>query len=341
MPAKSSGSRLLRLFGALAFVAVAGVLAVTVAVAWWLHRPLDLAAASVELSIESGTSPREVARGWVDAGVQTSPRLLYEWFRWSGQARRIRAGSYEIETGATPRSLLEKMVQGDEALEAVRLIEGWTFRQFRQALARAPHLKQLSAGMTEAELMAAIGAPGQSAEGRFFPDTYLYSRGVSDLTVLKRAHRAMSERLAAVWAERAEDLPLRSPDEALILASIVEKETGIESDRGQIAGVFVNRLRIGMLLQTDPTVIYGLGEAFDGNLRKRDLQQDTPWNTYTRAGLPPTPIAMPGLAALRAAVRPQGTRALYFVARGDGSSAFSPTLEDHNRAVNRYQRGGR
>jgi UPF0755 protein len=317
------------------------VLAVAAAVAWWLHRPLDLAAASVELSIESGTSPREVARGWVDAGVQTSPRLLYEWFRWSGQARRIRAGSYEIETGATPRTLLEKMVQGDEALEAVRLIEGWTFRQFRQALARAPHLKQLSAGMTEAELMAAIGAPGQSAEGRFFPDTYLYSRGVSDLTVLKRAHRAMSERLAAVWAERAEDLPLRSPDEALILASIVEKETGIESDRGQIAGVFVNRLRIGMLLQTDPTVIYGLGEAFDGNLRKRDLQQDTPWNTYTRAGLPPTPIAMPGLAALRAAVRPQGTRALYFVARGDGSSAFSPTLEDHNRAVNRYQRGGR
>lgn len=341
MPAKSSGSRLLRLFGALAFVAVAGVLAVAAAVAWWLHRPLDLAAASVELSIESGTSPREVARGWVDAGVQTSPRLLYEWFRWSGQARRIRAGSYEIGTGATPRSLLEKMVQGDEALEAVRLIEGWTFRQFRQALARAPHLKQLSAGMTEAELMAAIGAPGQSAEGRFFPDTYLYSRGVSDLTVLKRAHRAMSERLAAVWAERAEDLPLRSPDEALILASIVEKETGVEADRAQIAGVFVNRLRIGMPLQTDPTVIYGLGEAFDGNLRKRDLQQDTPWNTYTRHGLPPTPIAMPGLAALRAAVRPQDTRALYFVARGDGSSAFSQTLEDHNRAVNRYQRGGR
>ena len=341
MPAKSSGSRLLRLFGALAFVAVAGVLAVAAAVAWWLHRPLDLAAASVELSIEPGTSPREVARSWVDAGVQTSPRLLYEWFRWSGQARRIRAGSYEIETGATPRSLLEKMVQGDEALEVVRLIEGWTFRQFRQALARAPHLKQLSAGMTEAELMAAIGAPGQSAEGRFFPDTYLYSRGVSDLTVLKRAHRAMSERLAAVWAERAEDLPLRSPDEALILASIVEKETGVEADRAQIAGVFVNRLRIGMPLQTDPTVIYGLGEAFDGNLRKRDLQQDTPWNTYTRHGLPPTPIAMPGLAALRAAVRPQDTRALYFVARGDGSSAFSQTLEDHNRAVNRYQRGGR
>lgn len=341
MPAKSSGSRLLRLFGALAFAAVAGVLVVAAAVAWWLNRPLDLAAASVELSIEPGTSPREVARGWVDAGVQSSPRLLYEWFRWSGQARRIRAGSYEIETGATPRTLLEKMVQGDEALEAVRLIEGWTFRQFRQALARAPHLKQLSAGMTEAELMAAIGAPGQGAEGRFFPDTYLYSRGVSDLTVLKRAHRAMSERLAAVWAERAEGLPLRSADEALILASIVEKETGAEADRAQIAGVFVNRLRIGMLLQTDPTVIYGLGEDFDGNLRKRDLQQDTPWNTYTRAGLPPTPIAMPGLAALRAAVRPQGTRALYFVARGDGSSAFSQTLEDHNRAVNRYQRGGR
>ena len=341
MSAKSSGSRLLRLFGAMAVAALAGVLVVAAALAWWLNRPLDLAAASVELSIEPGTSPREVARGWVDAGVQTSPRLLYEWFRWSGQARRIRAGSYEIETGATPRSLLEKMVQGDEALEAVRLIEGWTFRQFRQALARAPHLKQLSAGMSEAELMAAIGAPGQGAEGRFFPDTYLYSRGVSDLTVLKRAHRAMSERLATVWAERAEGLPLRSADEALILASIVEKETGVEADRAQISGVFVNRLRMGMPLQTDPTVIYGLGEAFDGNLRKRDLQQDTPWNTYTRQGLPPTPIAMPGLAALRAAVRPQDTRALYFVARGDGSSAFSPTLEEHNRAVNRYQRGGR
>jgi UPF0755 protein len=341
MVAKSSGSRLLRLLGAFALVALAASVVTVGSVAWWLNRPLDLAGDSVELSIEPGSSPREVARAWVDAGVRTSPRLLYEWFRWSGQARRIRAGSYEIETGVTPRSLLDKMVQGDETLEAVRLIEGWTFRQFREALARAPHLKQVAAGMSESQLMAAIGVPGQAAEGRFFPDTYLYSRGVSDLTVLKRAHRAMAGRLAAVWSERAEDLPLKSADEALILASIIEKETAAEADRGQIAGVFVNRLRIGMPLQTDPTVIYGMGEAFDGNLRKRDLQQDTPWNTYTRNGLPPTPIAMPGQAALRASVRPQYTPALYFVARGDGSSAFSQTLEEHNRAVNRYQRGGR
>jgi UPF0755 protein len=341
MSVRRPGSRLKRLLLLSLAGLLAWVLAVAAAVAWWLNRPLDLATPSVELSIEPGTSPREVARAWVQAGVQVSPRFLYEWFRWSGQARQIRAGSYEIETGATARSLLAKMVQGDEALESVRLIEGWTFRQFREALARAPHLKPVTAGMDEAGLMAAIGAPGQAAEGRFFPDTYLYSRGVSDLTVLQRAHRAMQRQLAATWAERAEGLPLKSPDEALILASIVEKETGIEADRARIAAVFVNRLRIGMPLQTDPTVIYGLGEAFDGNLRKRDLQQDTPWNTYTRGGLPPTPIAMPGLAALRAAVRPESTRELYFVARGDGSSAFSTSLEDHNRAVNRYQRGGR
>lgn len=341
MSVRRPGSRLKRLLLLSLAGLLAWVLAVAAAVAWWLNRPLDLATPSVELSIEPGTSPREVARAWVQAGVQVSPRFLYEWFRWSGQARQIRAGSYEIETGATARSLLAKMVQGDEALESVRLIEGWTFRQFREALARAPHLKPVTAGMDEAALMAAIGAPGQAAEGRFFPDTYLYSRGVSDLTVLQRAHRAMQRHLAATWAERAEGLPLKSPDEALILASIVEKETGIEADRARIAAVFVNRLRIGMPLQTDPTVIYGLGEAFDGNLRKRDLQQDTPWNTYTRGGLPPTPIAMPGLAALRAAVRPESTRELYFVARGDGSSAFSTTLEDHNRAVNRYQLGGR
>jgi UPF0755 protein len=306
---------------------------------WWLQRPLTLAAPSVELSIEAGSSPREVAQAWVDAGVLTSPQLLYEWFRWSGQARRIRAGSYEVEPGITPRGLLAKMVQGDETLLSVRFIEGWTVRQLRAELARAPHLKPASAGMNDAQLMAAIGAPGVAAEGRFFPDTYAYSRGVSDLAVLKRAHRAMEVKLAGAWAQRAPDTPLKTMDQALVLASIVEKETGIESDRGIVAGVFVNRLRLGMPLQTDPTVIYGLGEAFDGNLRKRDLQADTPFNTYTRRGLPPTPIALPGTASLRAAVLPESTKALYFVARGDGSSVFSETLADHNRAVNRYQRG--
>ena len=305
---------------------------------WWLDRPLPLAAPSVELSIEPGTPPREVATAWVRAGVQADPDWLYAWFRFSGDARRIRAGSYEIEPGATPRSLLARMVQDDEAFERLRLIEGWTFRQLRAALAAAPHLKQQGAAMTEAELMAALGLPGVPAEGRFFPDTYLYSRGVSDLTVLKRAAAMQAKRLSEVWATRRADLPLQTPEQALVLASIVEKETGRPADRGQIAGVFINRLRIGMPLQTDPTVIYGLGAAFDGNLRKRDLLTDTPYNTYIRRGLPPTPIAMPGLAALRAAVQPDATQALYFVARGDGSSVFSADLAAHNRAVNQYQR---
>ncbi len=316
------------------------LLAVSAAAAawWWLSRPLPLATPTVELSIEAGSTPRDVAQAWVQAGVQTDGWLLYQWFRWSGQARRIRAGSYELEPGITPRSLLAKMVQGDEAFERVRLIEGWTFRQFRAALAKAPNLKPVSAALDDAQLMARLGLPGVSPEGRFFPDTYVYSRGVSDITVLKRAQTMMQQRLAAVWAERAANLALKSADEALILASIVEKETGRGEDRARIAGVFLNRLRIGMPLQTDPAVIYGLGEAFDGNLRKRDLQTDGPFNTYLRPGLPPTPIAMPGLASLRAAVRPEPTKALYFVARGDGSSVFSEDLAAHNRAVNTFQR---
>lgn len=332
--------KLLRFLVVLLLLAVAGSAA---SAWWWLQRPLALSAATVELSIEPGTSPHEVAQAWVRAGVLTDPRLLYQWFRFSGDARRIRAGSYELEPGDTPRSLLAKMVQGDEAFERVRLIEGWTFRQFRAALAAAPHLKPAGAQLPEAALMAAIGLPGVAAEGRFHPDTYLYSRGVSDLTVLRRAAELQSRRLAAVWAERAPDLPLQTPEQALVLASIVEKETGTAADRGRVAGVFVNRLRLGMPLQTDPTVIYGISDAaglpFDGNLRKRDLLADTPWNTYTRKGLPPTPIAMPGLASLRAAVQPERTPALYFVARGDGSSVFSNDLAAHNRAVNQYQRG--
>ena len=318
------------------------LLATAAAVAWWwLQRPLNLASPGVELSIETGSNPREIAQAWVDAGVMSSPALLYEWFRWSGQARKIRAGSYEIHAGATPRSLLEKMVQGRETLESVRFIEGWTLRQLRTELARAPQLKPATAELSDEQLMAALGEPGVPAEGRFFPDTYAYSRGVSDLTVLRRAHRSMQQRLAEVWAERDATSPLKSPQDALTLASIVEKETGRAADRGLMAGVFANRLRIGMPLQTDPTVIYGLGAAFDGNLRKRDLLADTPFNTYTRGGLPPTPISLPGLASMRAAVRPEATRALYFVARGDGSSVFSETLAEHNRAVNKYQRSGR
>jgi UPF0755 protein len=324
--------RLIVAFAAL--VAVAAVLAA----GWWLTRPLPLASEVVELSIEPGRTPRDIADGWVRAGVRTSPLALYEWFRWSGRARLIRAGSYEITPGTTPIRLLEKMVRGDETLAAVRLNEGWTFRQIRVELGRADTLKPSIATMSDAEVMVAIGAPGVSPEGRFQPDTYNYSKGSSDLALLKRAYRAMGRHLDEAWNERDPATPLHNADEALTLASIVEKETGVVADRGKVAGVFVNRLRLGMPLQTDPTVIFGLGAAFDGNLRKRDLIADTPYNTYTRAGLPPTPIAVPGKAALLAAVRPEATRALYFVARGDGSSEFSETLADHNRAVNRYQR---
>ena len=291
------------------------------------------------LSIEPGTPPQQVASAWVAAGVQTDPRFLYAWFRYSGQARKIRAGSYEIHAGVTPRELLDKMVRGDQVLEQLRLIEGWNFRQLRAAIAAAPALKQTTAAMTDEQIMAALGAPGQAPEGRFFPDTYAYSLGVSDLTVLKRAHALMQKRLESAWSGRSDGLPLKSADEALVLASIVEKETGAAADRGLVAAVFVNRLKAGMPLQTDPTVIYGLGTDFDGNLRKIHLQTDTPFNTYTRGGLPPTPIAMPGLAALQATLHPTPSKALYFVSRGDGTSQFSEDLAAHNRAVNKYQRG--
>ena len=304
----------------------------------WLTRPLPLTSTPVELSIEPGATPREIAEGWVRAGVRTPAWALYEWFRWSGKARRIRAGSYEIGASTTPVDLLEKMVRGDETLVSVRLIEGWTFRQVRAELARADALKPASAAMSDAEIMAAIGVPGVSPEGRFHPDTYAFSKGSTDLALLSRANRAMQRRLAEAWQERDPSTPLRDAEQALTLASIVEKETGIGSDRGRVAGVFTNRMRLGMPLQTDPTVIFGLGAGFDGNLRKRDLLADTPYNTYTRTGLPPSPIALPGKAALMAAVRPDPTKALYFVARGDGSSEFSETLADHNRAVNRFQR---
>ncbi|PWW43616.1 UPF0755 protein [Melaminivora alkalimesophila] len=315
-------------------------------VAWWLQAPLPQRAVAgappgqpLELEIEPGTTPRGVARAAVRAGLDVHPDLLYWWFRLSGQDRDIRAGNYEIPAGTSPRALLRKLVRGEEALRAVTLVEGWTFRQVRQALARAEQLRPDTAGQSDEAIMAALGRPGVAPEGRFFPDTYTYGKGSSDLAVLRRALHAMDRHLEAAWAQRAPDLPLKSADEALVLASIVEKETGRPEDRALVAGVFANRLRVGMLLQTDPTVIYGMGEKFDGNLRRRDLVTDTPFNTYTRPGLPPTPIAMPGKASLLAAVQPADTRALYFVARGDGSSQFSETLPEHNRAVNRYQRG--
>jgi UPF0755 protein len=306
---------------------------------WWLNQSLTFNADSVDLSVEPGTSARGVAQLVSDAGVQVNPDLLYWWFRLSGDARQIRAGSYEIERGTTPYSLLQKLVRGEESLRAVTLVEGWTFTQVRAALLKAEGLKPETQGLQADFIMTALGKPGVHPEGRFFPDTYNYAKGSSDVAILKRAMRAMDKKLALVWAQRQADSPLKTPDEALILASIIEKETGRGSDRATISGVFSNRLRLGMLLQTDPTVIYGLGDAFNGNLRRRHLQADTPWNTYTRGGLPPTPIAMPGKASLLAAVQPASTKALYFVARGDGTSQFSDNLQEHNRAVNKYQRG--
>lgn len=310
--------------------------------AWWLYSPiaLNLPAGSpvLDLEIEPGTRAAQVAETVVASGAQTNLQLLQWWFRVSGQARQIKAGSYEITPGMTPRSLLAMVVRGDQTLKSVTLVEGWSFKQVRAALQKSELLAQDSIGLQPEMIMDKLGKPGIHPEGRFFPDTYTYAKGSSDMAVLKRAANAMDKRLDAAWALRRPDTPLKSPEQALTLASIVEKETGKPSDRGQIAGVFTNRLRIGMLLQTDPTVIYGMGDRFDGNIRKRDLQTDTPYNTYTRSGLPPTPIAMPGKAALLAAVQPAPTKALYFVARGDGTSQFSATLDDHNRAVNKYIR---
>ena len=306
--------------------------------AWWLWFPISLPQAVAEVSIEPGTSPKEVAAAVAKGGVPVNATLLYLWFRLSGQSRQIRAGSYEWTGQASPWQILRKLVRGDQSSGSVTIVEGWNIRQVREALRKADNLKPESAKLSDAQLMQALERPGVHPEGRFFPDTYTYSKGSTDLAVLRRAMRSMDSHLAAAWEQRNTKVPLRTPEQALILASIVEKETGLLSDQGQISAVFHNRLILGMRLQTDPTVIYGMGARFEGNIRKSDLTTDTPYNTYTRDGLPPTPISMPGKAALHAALHPAPSKALFFVARGDGSSEFSATLEEHNRAVNKYQR---
>ena len=332
-----------RVFTSLLVGLFAAALLLFGAALWWLYEPMVLRLQPgnpvIDLEIEPGTSASGVAGVIVASGADVPVLLLQTWFRFSGQARLIKAGSYELVPGTSPRRLLSMLVRGEETLKSVTLVEGWTFLQVRAALQKSEQLAPETIGLEPEIIMEKLGRPGLHPEGRFFPDTYTYAKGSSDLAVLKRAARAMDKRLDAAWSLRSADTPLKSPEQALILASIVEKETGKPSDRAQIGGVFTNRLRLGMPLQTDPTVIYGLGTRFDGNLRKRDLQLDTPYNTYTRAGLPPTPIAMPGRAALLAAVQPAATQALYFVARGDGSSHFSSNLDEHNRAVNKYIRG--
>jgi len=307
---------------------------------WHLYdRPLALQDERVEIMVPAGSSTRSIAQSMREAGVDVNADLFVAAARWHEATTRLRAGRYEITRGMRIADLIDRLVRGETLKEKLTIVDGWTFREMRAALAAHPLLRRDSEKMNDAQLLAAVGAGEPNPEGLFAPDTYVFDAGSSDLDILRQAYRAQQARLARAWQERTADLPLKSPYEALVLASIVEKETGQAAERGRIAGVFVNRLRTGMLLQTDPTVIYGLGEKFDGNLRKRDLTTDTPYNTYTRAGLPPTPIALPGLASIEAALKPEPTRALYFVARGDGTSQFSESLAEHNRAVAKYQLG--
>ena len=308
---------------------------------WWANQPLNLRNSPLDFRIVAGSSLRSAIGQMQEAGVDIQPALFATLARVKRAETGIKAGSYSINQGVTPLLLLEKLTQGKVTLGQLTMVEGWTFKQWRARLDSHPDLIHETRELTEAQIIKRLGLPVAGLDGWLFSDTYLFDKPSSDLDLLARAGRSMQRKLENEWAGRAEGLPYKTPHEALVMASIVEKETGREVDRTLVAAVFVNRLRKGMLLQTDPTVIYGMGERFDGNLRKRDLQNDTPYNTYLRPGLPPTPIAMPGLASLRAALHPAASEAIYFVARGDGSSEFSRTLDEHNRAVNKYQRGGK
>jgi UPF0755 protein len=301
--------------------------------------PVPLAEDRLLVRVPQGASLRVAAQTLNRSGVQVTPWIITGVGRVAGLSTTIKAGSYEFDRGISLWSLLRKLSSGDTSQGEVLLVEGITFRELRARLNAQPDLIHTTQALSDQAIMARLGVAERQPQGWFFPDTYRFDKRSEDIEVLARALALMQKQLDAAWQGREDSLPLKTPYELLILASIVEKETGAVADRAEIAGVFVNRLRKGMRLQTDPTVIYGLGERFDGNLRKGDLQRDTPHNTYTRAGLPPTPICMPGQASLLAAAHPAKTDALYFVARGDGSSHFSATLESHNQAVNQYQRG--
>ncbi len=311
--------------------------------AWYGNQPLPLASARVPgsaktVNITPGMHLRSLAMMLHREGVIDHPLVFRLLGRVLGKGGALKVGVYTLNPPLTPLKLFDIFERGEVSQALLQLIEGKNLREVRALLANQPLLVNDSARMSEAELLQALGADETHLEGLLFPDTYFYAPHSSDIGVLRRAYQLQREKLRAAWETRAPGLPYRTPYEALIMASIVEKETGAAFERPLIAGVFLNRLRIGMRLQTDPTVIYGLGERFDGNLRRADLQRDTPYNTYTRAGLPPTPIAMPSEAAIRAALNPASTHALYFVARGDGTHVFSRTLDAHNRAVDRYQR---
>lgn len=303
-----------------------------------VHSSITLPVKPYEFSIRNGSNLKQVAQQLADAGVIHSKWSLIILARYLDQGSVIKAGDYLLTENITQIALLNYLTKGDAKQNEIRIVEGSTFAQLRKVLAEHPALQKQTAGLSDQEILHLIGATETAAEGLFFPDTYFFVRDSSDIEILQRAYRTLHNHLQASWESRAESLPLASPYEALILASIIEKETGVESDRAEIAGVFINRLRKGMRLQTDPTIIYGMGEQFDGNLRKQDLLADQEYNTYTRAGLPPTPIALPSLASIRAALNPAETDALYFVAKGNGESQFSTNLTDHNKAVNKYQK---
>ena len=292
----------------------------------------------IEFAITPGSSLKSSMQQIDAAGVPVQPLLMIVLAQVTGNSTKLKAGTYDLKPGTTPRGLVNQLVRGEFAQEALTVIEGWNFKQMRQAINAHPSLKHDTVALSDQELMAKISNDDKKPEGLFYPDTYMFAKNSSDLQIYKQAHSLMLKHLNEAWLARDQTLPYASPYEALIMASIVEKETGKKSERTMIAGVFVNRLKQGMLLQTDPTVIYGMGDNYKGNIRKRDLLTDTPYNTYTRLGLPPTPIALPGIESLHAAMNPAATDAVYFVSRGDGSSQFSSTLDDHNNAVNKYQR---
>lgn len=290
--------------------------------------------------IKSGSNIKSIAQQLTARKFIEDPWLFILLAKLKGAETSVRAGEYQLEQGQTPADLLETFIRGSSIQYSITIIEGWSFRQMLAAIEQDPILEKTLSGKTNEEIMAAVGHPGEHPEGRFFPDTYRFPKGTTDVDFLHRAYALMQKHLEREWNSRDVGLPLASSYEALILASIIEKETAVGFERPLIAGVFIERLKRNMRLQTDPTVIYGLGEDFDGDIRFRDLKADTPYNTYTRAGLTPTPIALPGLEAIRAAVHPAETRALYFVSRGDGTHHFSETLEEHNLAVQRYQLNG-
>lgn len=310
--------------------------------AWyWSTSPVTMQHERVDYIVTPGASPRAIARLMAKSGIQVNEDGLVLLARLSGLDKQLQAGAYEALRGDSPRRLLERMASGDMSQARLTLVEGWTYQRIRQALRDAPDIRQTLDGVSDQQLLERLGAERKNPEGLFYPDTYVFVPGSADFEILRRAYEAQEDTLAALWAERDPKLPLRTPYEALVLASIVEKETGHEQDRARVAGVFINRLRLGMPLQTDPTVIYGMGDTYQGRIRKRDLVTDTPWNTYTRNGLPPTPIASPGRAALAAVMHPEPHDFLYFVSRGDGTSEFSTNLSAHNRAVAKYILGRR